>query len=96
MGLTLCNSYSTTIWTAIVFYSPETCSAAGHGGDFELMGWWVIEPGSCALVYANDLEDLNRFWYFFAQARDGAIWEGPFRHGVTRAPFGGWSGVLGV
>lgn len=98
MGLTLCNGYSTRIWTAIMFYSPETCPAAGDppGGDFEMMGWWGIQPGSCALVYANDLEDLNEFWYFFAQADDGAIWDGPFRHGVPLTAFGGSTACWGL
>lgn len=58
MGLVLCNSYPTTIQTSIMFYSPESCG--GDGGNFEKMGWWRIAPGSCALVYANDLEDVNR------------------------------------
>jgi hypothetical protein len=28
--------------TSIMFYSPETCG--GGGGDFEMMGWWRVEP----------------------------------------------------
>ena len=44
MGLVLCNNYPTTIWTSIMFYSPETCG--GEGGDFEKMGWWPIAPRS--------------------------------------------------
>jgi len=87
MGLTLCNSYPTRIWTAIMFYSPETCG--GDGGDFEMTGWWALAPGSCALVYANDLADLNQFWYYFAQAADGAVWAGPFGANVPLTPFGG-------
>ena len=87
MGLTLCNSYPATVWTAIMFYSPETCG--GDGGDFEMMGWWRIDPGSCALVYANDLEDLNRYWYYFAHAADGAVWAGPFAASAPRTAFGG-------
>ena len=85
MGLTLCNSYSTVISTAIAFYSPDTCG--GEGENFEMMGWWDLEPGSCALVYANDLEDLNRYWYYFAQAVDGATWSGPFEASVPDAAF---------
>ena len=76
MGLHLCNNYTSLISTAIMFYSPETCG--GDGQDFEYMGWWNIQPGACAFVYANDLEDLNRFWYVYAIATDGAEWSGPF------------------
>lgn len=85
MGLTLCNSYPSTLWASIMFYSPETCG--GDGGDFEMMGWWRIEPGSCSLVYANDLD--NRFWYYFAHAADGTVWAGPFGANVPRSAFVG-------
>src|SRR5258706_11791624 len=94
MGLTLCNSYSTGIWTSIMFYSPETCG--GDGRDFEMMGWWRIEPGSCAHVYANDLEDLNQFWYYFAEADDGAVWAGPFGANVPLDAFGGGQSCWGT
>ena len=76
MGLRLCNGYTSRISTIIMFYSPETCG--GEGGDFEMMGWWNLDPGMCALVYANDLADLNRFWYVYADSPDGAFWAGPF------------------
>jgi hypothetical protein len=70
-----------------MFYNPETCG--GDGGDFEMMGWWRVEPGSCVLAYANDLEDLNQFWYYFAKADDGAFWAGPFAANVPHHAFGG-------
>jgi uncharacterized membrane protein len=85
MGLTLCNNYSQLISTAIMFYSPDTCGA--EGGDFEMMGWWSLNPGSCALVYANDLEDLNQYWYYYAIAEDGTEWSGPFPNSVPKAAF---------
>jgi uncharacterized membrane protein len=88
MGLVLCNGYPTTVWTSIMFYSPESCGG-GDGGDFEMMGWWVLAPGSCALVYANDLADVNRYWYYFTEAADGAFWAGPFGANVPRTAFGG-------
>jgi uncharacterized membrane protein len=85
MGLTLCNSYSQPISTAIMFFSPDTCG--GEGENFEMMGWWNLAPGSCALVFANDLEDLNRFWYYFAHARDGTVWAGPWGASVPAEAF---------
>jgi uncharacterized membrane protein len=91
MGLTLCNSYTSRIYTAIMFYSPDRCG--GDGGNFETMGWWPLNPGQCALVYGNDLEDLNRFWYYFAMADDGAVWAGPFGTSVPRAAFDGCFGT---
>ena len=91
MGLTLCNNYSTEITTAIMFYSPDTCG--GEGEDFQMIGWWNLAPGSCALVYANDLDDLNRYWYYFAQAADGASWTGPFFASVPDAAFNQCYGI---
>jgi uncharacterized membrane protein len=81
MGLQLCNALS----AAIMFYNLGRC--AGAGGNFEMQGWWNIEPGSCALVYANDVAGLNRFWYVFAHAADGAFWAGQFAASVTIARF---------
>jgi uncharacterized membrane protein len=51
------------------------------------MGWWSIDPGSCANVYENDLEDLNRFWYYYAEADDGATWSGAYTVYVTDQAF---------
>jgi uncharacterized membrane protein len=85
MSLTLCNSYPTLISTAITFYSPDKCG--GEGDNFEMMGWWNIAPGSCALVYGGDLQDLNRYSYYFAQAEDGAVWSGPYGASVPIAAF---------
>lgn len=87
MGLVLCNSYSTTIWTSIMFYSPRACGSETDG--FEMMGWWALEPGSCALVYANDLADVNQYWFYFAKARDGNVWAGPWAAQVPHEVFGG-------
>src|SRR5215211_2576081 len=75
MGLTIRNEYGDPMSVAIMFRSPETCS--GEGGDWEMMGWWNINPGGAALDYANDLDDLNRYWFYFAHAADGTRWAGP-------------------
>jgi hypothetical protein len=93
VGLTLVNGYSSTISTTIMFYSPEACG--GEGGNFECMGWWNIQPGGSAFVFANDVGDLNRFWYFFAEAAD-AVWSGPFGHAVPTHAFGGDDACWGL
>lgn len=74
--LRFCNSHPVRIWTAISFYSPEDCG--GEGGEWQNIGWYVVEPGSCVVVYRNDLADLNRYWYFFAETADGTTWAGAF------------------
>jgi uncharacterized membrane protein len=85
MGLVLCNSYSQPIWTCFAFYN-EGC--ASDPPPFEVRGWWLIQPGSCARVYADDLADLNRFWYVHADADDGSVWDGVFRRPVPLDVFG--------
>ncbi len=90
MALTLCNGYPTPISTAIMFYSPDTC---GGEGNFQMAGWWNIDPGTCALVYADDLEDLNRYWYYYADAEDGAVWSGPYGASV---PFYAFNQCYGI
>jgi hypothetical protein len=57
-----------------MFWSPDDCS--GEGDDWQLMGWYNFNPGDCGLVYANDLADLNRYWYYHGRAADGARWTG--------------------
>jgi uncharacterized membrane protein len=83
--LKICSNYPADLWVSIMFYSPETCG--GDGGDFETMGWWTLSTGACANVYANDLEDLNRYWYYFAEAADGAVWAGPYQAYVPNEAF---------
>jgi uncharacterized membrane protein len=78
MGLRIANSYHARVATAIMFYSPQTCG--GEGKNFQLIGWWNIDPGGSALVYANDLDDVNRYWYYHAHATDGAFWAGQWSY----------------
>ena len=85
MGLQICNGYTSLVSTAIMFYSPETCH--GEGDNFQMMGWWNLDPGTCARVYDNDLGDLNPLWYYFAHAQDGSFWAGPVDATVPLAPF---------
>jgi Protein of unknown function (DUF1036) len=85
VALTLCNGYSSEISTAIMFYSPNTCG--GEGENFEMRGWWNIEPGSCALVDTDDLKDVNRYWFYFAHSSDGAVWSGPYGAAVPTEAF---------
>jgi uncharacterized membrane protein len=86
MGLVLCNSYPRLISAAITFYNENPCG--GEGGNFEQMGWWNIEPGSCVLVYANDLAKLNRYWYYYAHCfEDDASWAGEYQSLVPLEAF---------
>jgi uncharacterized membrane protein len=66
MGLHFCNSYRDHVWVAYMFWSPDACG--GEGDNWQTIGWFGIAPGSCATVYANDLDDVNnRYWYFYSE-----------------------------
>jgi uncharacterized membrane protein len=49
-----------------------------EGGGWETMDWWRIDPGNSADVFDNDVEDLHRYFYFYAKASDGAEWSGDY------------------
>lgn len=68
------NRYPKGLWVAIMYYSPG-CS---DGGDWEKKGWWRLTPGQRKVVYGGDLADLNRYYCFYAEADDGAVWAGPY------------------
>ena len=85
MGLTFCNSYPTAIATCISFWEPEECGAEGNG--WHNIGWYWVEPGACRLVFENDIGDVGRFWYFYAEATDGATWSGDYPTNVTHEAF---------
>jgi uncharacterized membrane protein len=71
--LTFQNNHSSRVWVAIMFLSPDTC---GQDGNWQTIGWYGIDPGNSADVYDNDLEDLNRYFFYYAKAADGATWSG--------------------
>jgi uncharacterized membrane protein len=85
MGLTICNGYHRPLSATIMFYSPNRCA----GTNFEMRGWWNANPGECRFVYSGSLRNLNRYWYFYAFATDGATWSGPgfWRAVVPRTAF---------
>lgn len=74
--LVFCNRHPVRIWTALSFLSEETCG--GEGGNWESTGWWAIDPGSCVRIWTGDVADHNRYWYYYAEGDDGAVWSGPF------------------
>lgn len=91
MGLVICNSYTAAISTAIMFYSPDTCG--GEGGDYQMIGWYNFDPGTCGTVYANDLEDAGWWWGIYGQADDGMVWAGPYGASVPLAAFNQCYGI---
>jgi hypothetical protein len=72
--LQLCfkNSHSALVSVAVMWYSPGTCG--GEGGDWETRGWWNIAPGHSV---GTNVWTSNRYFAFFAEGQDGAVWTGP-------------------
>jgi uncharacterized membrane protein len=83
MSLRFKNGYPHTIWTMIEWYHPD----CPDGGNWEKAGWWEIAPGGTATVYGGDLDDVNRHWYFYAHAANGAQWAGPYDEIVPHIAF---------
>lgn len=72
--LSFSNQYPSHVWLAIMWYTPG-CS---DGGDWTKKGWWSIDPGSSVNVLDLDLDETNRYYCFYAEADDGAVWTGPY------------------
>ena len=85
--LAFCNAYTQRLWVAYMFWSPNDCG--GEGGNWQAIGWFAMEPGSCVTVYANDLDDVNnRYWYFYAENDDrSTFWAGDVEVYVTDEAF---------
>ncbi|GAA3089696.1 DUF1036 domain-containing protein [Streptomyces rectiviolaceus] len=80
MGLTISNHYRARVYVAIGF-SDDTCrfNTGPH-----IMGWWGIDPGRSALVYANDVNKYSPKWFYVAEAvNNGPVWAGQY---VTQVP----------
>lgn len=54
------------------------------GEPWEVRGWIRLEPGETK-YRANPTE--NRWFYYYAEATDGAVWIGPFVVQVTNSKF---------
>jgi uncharacterized membrane protein len=63
------NNYRHRLWVAIMFPAPDACSQFGR---WRTKGWWAIDPRGQAYV----LKTFFRTAYFYAEAEDGAIWDG--------------------
>jgi len=77
MAFKFVNHYRFPLSVAIMLRSPQSC--AGEGGGWEQRGWWNINRGETKTVYGGDMDDLSRWWYYYAFATDGAQWLGDGR-----------------
>jgi uncharacterized membrane protein len=72
--LSFCNQYPQPVWVVIGWYDP----GCADGGDWSKAGWWYMNQGDCVNVLDVDLDELNRYYVFYAEADDGAFWAGPY------------------
>ena len=88
MWLNYSNHYSSGLYLAVGYYSPG-CDA---NSDWASSGWWRLEPGQSATV----LYTTNDYSTFYAEADDGAQWNGPYAVSLPYNAFSGWCWDLGV
>jgi len=81
--LAIGNHYTHTLWVTIMWYTPN----CGDGGNWTKAGWWQLTPGQTKTVLVGDLEDINRYYCYFAQATDGEVWAGPYHRQVPQTAF---------
>jgi uncharacterized membrane protein len=81
--LQFCNNYTAEVWIAILWRTPN----CPDGGDWTKEGWFRLGPGQCGVVSGENLHEVNRYWYYFAQAADGAFWAGVPHILVPYEPF---------
>ena len=74
--MTFCNSHGSGVWVAISFWDDEVCE--GEKGGWRNRGWWRVEPGACVQVHSGIVSNVGRYWYFYAEADDGAVWTGDY------------------
>ncbi|MET9643317.1 DUF1036 domain-containing protein [Streptomyces syringium] len=81
MSLSFRNSYRTLVSVAYIKRFPN-CPEG-----WLKRGWWNIQPGATVTVDGANVSAVNRFWYFHAEATDGAVWAGPIVTCVTTNAF---------
>ncbi|WP_371502429.1 DUF1036 domain-containing protein [Kitasatospora sp. NBC_00374] len=88
MWLKYSNQRNSGIWL-VVGYLDKGCD---EGSDWASKGWFRIEPGGSV----TPLWTTNEYSTFYAEADDGAVWNGPYTVTVPFDPFDGWCWDLGV
>jgi|SwirhisoilCB3_FD_contig_31_15745913_length_893_multi_8_in_0_out_0_2 hypothetical protein len=76
------NSYGQKLYVAYMrldYTCQDEC-----GEPWDVRGWINLDPGETE-TRANSTE--NAFFYYYAEADDGAFWAGPFGAEVTQTVF---------
>jgi hypothetical protein len=76
------NSYGQKIWVAYIRLDWDCGEDCGEPWD--VLGWIGLDPGETE--YRSN-PTWNRWFYYYAEASDGASWAGPFVAGVKQSVF---------
>jgi hypothetical protein len=80
--VTFTNSYGTKLYIA---YMRREWQCQSECGDiWDVLGWINLDPGETE-TRANPTK--NQWFYFYAEASDGAVWAGPYVAEVSNSKF---------
>jgi uncharacterized membrane protein len=80
--VTFTNSYGKKIYVA---YMRRDFGCQDECGDiWDVLGWINLDPGE---TESRANATTNRWYYYYAEAADGAIWSGPYVAEVSNAKF---------
>jgi uncharacterized membrane protein len=82
------NSYSTKIYVAYMRLD-EGCRA-DSGDPWVVLGWINLEPGQSQ---SRPNPTGNQYYYYYAEADDGAYWAGPYGTEVSSERFDKCEGI---
>jgi hypothetical protein len=71
--VTFTNSYSTRLYVA--YMRLDYACQNDCGEPWDVLGWINLQPGE---TQSRDNATNNRWYYYYAEADDGAVWSGPF------------------
>lgn len=89
MQLCFQNNYSSPLSVAVMWYSPSDCGV--DGGNWATEGWWNLNPGDGV---HTDVWTDNRYFCFYAEAEDGAVWGGDY--GPVYATYQAFQGCVDI
>jgi uncharacterized membrane protein len=81
-SVTFTNSYGKKLYVA---YMRRDFNCQSECGDiWDVLGWINLDPGETE-SRANPTN--NRWYYYYAEAADGAVWAGPYVAEVSQQKF---------
>jgi hypothetical protein len=76
------NSYGQKLFVAYMRRDFDCQSECGRPWD--VLGWINLDPGE---TETRPNPTLNQWFYYYAEASDGAFWAGPYAAGVSDEKF---------